>query len=627
MITSLLTLGSRWTMVGGKGGVGKTTTAAALAVSLADSGDRVLVLSTDPAHSLGDVLGVELGSEPRPVPGVPGLEAMEVDAVRELDRFLGTRRGAILQLIERGTYLERADVEEFSDLAVPGMDEVAAMFRLLELAGDAGRRLVIDTAPTGHTLRLLDLPRVARDWLGALEAMQRKHQAVALALAGAYHPDEAALLLDQMDADLRNLSDLLTDPARTRFVLVTTPEPVVLAEARRYRAELEERGIRLGGIVVNRSLPRVDPAATGPGMAFVPLLDPEPTGVDGLRRFAGAPVADPALRPVEDAPREQQPVPVRRPGALHVGERFVPPLDRRLYVVGGKGGVGKSTAASALALRLCQTANLRVLLLSTDPAGSLGDVFGHEVAAQPAGVPEAPGLWLQQMDARAVWDTFRGRFRNDTETLFSGLLTGGLSASADQEVVQRLVDLAPPGVDELMALLEVVDVTGDRPYDALVLDTAPTGHLLRLLELPDLALQWTHAILRLLLKYREVVPLGGLAEHLLRLARSLRDLRERLRDPAQTWVLAVALPEALSVPETARLLTRLRALDIGPGALLINRLLRDDSVAEPDAVDTALALLHIGSGLPAAAAPRWEQGPASVADLLRFMDGWRRISP
>ena len=130
-----------------------------------------------------------------------------------------------------------------------------------------------------------------------------------------------------------------------------------------------------------------------------------------------------------------------------------------------------------------------------------------------------------------------------------------------------------------MALVEVIDTTEDAVYDALVVDTAPTGHFLRLLELPDVVLEWTHQAMRLLLKYREVVAPGELGERLLKLSRTLRSFRTRLRDPVRTWMLVVTLPESLSAPETTRLLARLRELEIAPGALLLNRALRNGVIS------------------------------------------------
>lgn len=627
MLADLVPPGPRWTLVGGKGGVGKTTVAAALALSLADAGERVLVLSVDPAHSLGDALGVALGGEPAPVPGAEGVEALEVDPARERARFLEAHREALLRVVERGTYLERADVDGLLELAVPGMDELAAVLRLTALAAeDPERRVVVDTAPTGHTLRLLDLPRLARGWVEALEAMDAKHAQVALALVGAYREDDATRELAGVRAEVERLDALLRDPGRTRFVLVTTPEPVVMEETRRYREALRERGVPLGGVVVNRV--RGGEAAESPGgaTAYVPLLDEEPRGPEGLRRFAASASPYPA-RPLSPSPsiggggRG-----VGASGAPAVGEPWRAPAGRRLYLVGGKGGVGKTTAAAALAVRMAHEGSGPVLLLSSDPAGSLGDVFQAPVGDRAVDAPGAPGVRLRQVDAEAGWEAFRAEYRDEVEQLFSGLLGEGLSASADREVVRRLVDLAPPGVDEVMALGDVIDSLEGGEYNAVVLDTAPTGHLLRLLEMPAVALDWSHAVLRLLLKYREVVGLGGTAERVLAFSRTLRALGERLRDRAHTFRMVVALPEALSVPETERLLPRMEALGLAPEVLLVNRLLSGEGVA-PGRGAEARRLLEIPGVPKAVGAPEWREGPRGAEALLRFSLAWRRIHP
>jgi arsenite-transporting ATPase len=593
--------GPGWTFVGGKGGVGKTTVAAALAVALADAGERVLALSTDPAHSLGDALGTRLGPEPAPVVGVPGLEALEVDAALERARFLERHRGMLSRLLERGTYLAPDDVAGLLELAPPGMDELGALLRLLDLAdSDPALHVVVDTAPTGHTLRLLDLPRAAGGWIAALEAMEARHRGVALALAGAYRPDAAARGLAALRADVERLAALLADPARARFVLVATPEPVVLAETRRYLGALRERGIAVAVVVINRieandPLSGVDAGAAGAGvpMVGIPLLAPEPVGVAGLRRVTPHPPApSPTRGEGEHGTAALAPGPPG--GGISLGAPWFVPADRRLYLVGGKGGVGKSTVASAVAARLAEEGRAPVLLVSTDPAGSLGDVWEAEVGARAVGAPGAPGVRLRQVDAAAGWDAFRTQLRGQVEALFGGGAGAGLAA-ADREVVERLAELAPPGVDEVMALGELIDLLEGGEYNALVLDTAPTGHLLRLLEMPAVALDWAHALLRLLLGYREVVGLGEAAERVLRFARTLRALRARLEDGAHTFVLAVALPEALSVPETERLAARLLAVP----------------------------------GVPrAAAASEWGgRGPRGAAELLRFARSWRCAAP
>jgi arsenite/tail-anchored protein-transporting ATPase len=612
MLRDLLTVGSRWTLVGGKGGVGKTTTAAALAVEMAEAGEQVLILSVDPAHSLGDALGQNLGPEPVPVVGVPGLQAMEVSAEHERERFLASNRGHLLRLIERGTYLDEADAAGFVDLALPGMDELAALLRLLVLVHEPARRVVLDTAPTGHTLRLLELPTLARGWLEALQAMEEKHQAVSGALTGSVRLDDVSEMLSTFDRELAELEALLRDPDRTRFLLVSTAEPVVLAETERYRESLQRLGISLAGRLANRA-PGPETGWTAEGTILVPPIERDLRGVPGLRCFAQAASLHSTTTITSD----------RAFGRLRVGSRFVPPCGHTVYLVGGKGGVGKSTVAAGLAIHVAGEHPGGVLLLGTDPAGSVGDVLGTPVDGSPKPVAGVPSLHAQELDAAKVWAAFRDEYRAEAESLFAGLL-GGLSAAADRRVLERLIDLAPPGLDELMALLEVLELLEEGVYGTLVIDTAPTGHLLRLLEMPGVALQWTHTLLRLLLKYREVVGLGKLAERVLGLARSLRALLALLADPERSWLLLVALPESLSVPETERLVERLGAMEIPVGGLLINRLLTSERVSGDE--ERALELTRIAPGIRAAA-PLLKRGPVGVAELKTFSEGWRLLEP
>lgn len=584
--------------------------AAALAVERADAGERVLVVSVDPAHSLGDALGVRLGPEPTAVPGVRGLSALEVDAELERRRFLASHRGALLTLLDRGTYLDAQDAAELVELTVPGMDELAALFRLRELMS-GGETIIVDTAPTGHTLRLLDLPDLANAWLQALQALESRSRAVSTALVGAYQPDEASALLDQLGRELTELSALLKDPDRTRCILVTGREPMILAETLRLQEELARRHIAVEAVVVNRSTPASARIHRDVPVFFVPPLSEPPVGVDFLRAFAALLHQDAQQQGAREVRGN---APLAR-SSLHLGSPFTPPLDRSLYFVAGKGGVGKTTTAAALAVRLSE-AGKNVLLLGVDPAGSLGDVLG--TAAEGAeSLRLGERLVARQLDAHSTWEAFRAEYEQEAKRVFAALSPG-----PDHSGISRLVDLAPPGIDELSALVEVVDATEDRPYDAVVVDCAPSGHFLRLMELPRVALKWTHQAMRLLLKYREVVPPGGLGERLLRLARSLRVFEGRLRDVDRTWLLIVALPEPLSVAESGRLFTRLGELGIRPGALVVNRLFAPGTATAEIRNDHAAELCRLAGATPVFAAPALPEGPRGVHALSRLAAGW-----
>jgi arsenite-transporting ATPase len=231
--------------------------------------------------------------------------------------------------------------------------------------------------------------------------------------------------------------------------------------------------------------------------------------------------------------------------------------------------VGKTTAAAALALRLAARER-KVLLLSADPAHSLGDVLGVTLGDEPLRI--ARGLYARELDANAAFAARRERYRASVDEIFARLLRGPLDAAYDRAVVQDLIDLAPPGLDELFAVLALTDalVAGKKGYDAVVLDTAPTGHTLRLLALPAAALEWVHALMKILLKYKGALGLGDMAEELVATARELRALMSILRDRARARFVPVTRAAPVVRAETERLLATLRERGVPVAPVLVN---------------------------------------------------------
>ncbi len=253
----------------------------------------------------------------------------------------------------------------------------------------------------------------------------------------------------------------------------------------------------------------------------------------------------------------------------------------RLLVFAGKGGVGKTTCAAATAVTLARRRPaVPVLLLSADPAHSLGDVLGTALGDDERAMPRAPaGLRARELDADGALTRTRERYRRAVEATFDTLLSGSrFDVAYDRQALHGLMDLAPPGLDELFAVLSVIEALLERrpPYDVVVLDTAPTGHALRLLEMPVTALAWVHALLAILLKYREVVGLGEVAAELVATARRLRQLQALLTDPGQARVIAVTRAAELPQRETDRLLVRLRKLRLAVPAVVVNALTSGD---------------------------------------------------
>jgi len=581
----------RFRFFGGKGGVGKTTCAAAAALALAEQGRRVLLISSDPAHSLGDAVGARLAATPRPLATRAGaLAAVELDADRALGRWLAERRRPLRTIADRGTYLDEDDVDRLLALSLPGVDELIGLIELHRLArARPYDDIVVDTAPTGHTLRLLAMPETLNRIAAVLGDMLAKHRFLGESLGGAHRGDAADALVAEIEGEARALHAMLRDPSRCTFSWVLLAEPVTLAETLDGVRALESAAIAVDELVVNRLtrpsarcalcmgragveaevVRRLHRALAGHRVRLVAAADDEPRGLAALRRLAAAP--PPTLARPRTRARASRRVAAAAPPWL---DTLAPPGTRVLAFL-GKGGVGKTSCATAVALGLAERRpDARLLLLSTDPAHSLADVLGIALGDDERPVPGAEQLHARELDADAAFRVRRERYEKAVDELFDGLLRGSrFDVAYDRAVIRELMDLAPPGLDELFGVLTLVDSllrTAPPPYDLVVVDTAPTGHALRLLAMPAGALEWVHALLAILLKYRAVMGLGDLASDLLDVARELRELATLLRDADRTRVVAVTRPAALPRLETTRLLEGLRRLQIPIGGVIVN---------------------------------------------------------
>lgn len=600
--------------------MGKTTCAAARAVAEARRGRRVLVVSTDPAHSLGDALDVRLTSRPSVVKlkGLTGeLTAFELNGPRAFEKWLHANRQPLGDAIEHGTWLDRSDIDALLDLSIPGVDELMALVEIARLAGDTSRPgdlVIVDTAPTGHTLRLLGAPETVAAVAALLDELQEEHRLIRTRFGRAGRPEAADRLIETLARQARDAAELLQDPSRSAFHLVTLAEELSIAETDDARAALDRAGIPVAIVIVNRVIPQ------GPRCA---LCDPrraaESKAIARLRRLVArtrvtivdARVEEPrgvrALAAIGDELMASTPRSRRNPpragaardagGARGRGAARLEPRSpsetmarfqgARLLLFGGKGGAGKTTCSAAVAIRLADAApTQRVLLLSTDPAHSLGDVLDVGLDDEARTVAGAPtNLSARELDARRALASHR-------ESLEAAVAEIASTAGADAGVrgVRDLMDLAPPGIDELFGILSVVDSLGlddagrakgsaernakapaeRSAYDLVVCDTAPTGHALRLLELPDAAREWVQALMRVLLKYRELVRPGQLARELVELSQSIRRLQAFLRDPDECRFIAVTRAADVPALETGRLLARLRALGIAVPAAIVN---------------------------------------------------------
>ena len=531
----------------GKGGVGKTSLACSAAVALAEQGRRVLLVSTDPASNLDEVLGVKLCGEATAVPGVEGLFALNIDpegaAAAYRDRVVGPYRGILPEAALNS-------MEE--QLSGACTVEIAAFDEFTKLLGDPAAtagfdHIIFDTAPTGHTLRLLKLPAA---WTGFIETNTTGTSCLG-PLAGLQA--QKALY----DASLRTLSDR----SATTLVLVSRPESSALAEAERTRAELAEMGMTnqclfLNGIFTAQDLQ--DPAARAleargrqalagiperlgslPRIE-VPLLPYAPMGVQNLRAVFGS---EPARDLVAHMGRDT----LAGAPALAALVDEIEQAGRGVVMTMGKGGVGKTTIASAIAVELAHRGH-RVHLSTTDPAAHLSHTIGEPV----------PGLSVSRIDPAA--ETSR----------YSQQVIDKSAPHLDEHGKALLEeDLRSPCTEEIAVFSAFAETVSKGEDGFVVLDTAPTGHTLLLLDAAEAY-------------HREV------SRTMSDMPEAVRHLLPRLRDAAFTRVLLVTLPEATPVHEAARLQDDLLRAGIQPFAWVINQSFSQGDFRDPVLVEHGL---------------------------------------
>lgn len=517
---------TRYVFLTGKGGVGKTSTASSLALTLADRGMRVLLVSTDPASNLQDVFEMELDETPRTVPGT-ALSIANFDpeeaAKQYMERMVGPYRGVLpdvaIQSMEEqlsgACTVEIAAFDQFTELLTS------------EQARVAYDHVIFDTAPTGHTLRLLTLPSA---WDEFLETNT----------TGASCLGPLAGLADKQN-QYKQAVETLSNGAETTLLLVARPEVSTLVEAARAATELRAIGIERMQLVINgvvaleegtdrytkrfierqqQALGELPKAVANLETFTLPYAYENLVGVPALRRWVNG---------------ETVSVPDKTYDASRYGsiDTLVDAMEAdgpSVVMTMGKGGVGKTTLASLIAVALSERGHA-VHLTTTDPAAHVAFTIGEDVPST---------FTVDAIDPKVEIEKYRmDVFRE------AGEMT-------DEQRLMLEEDLRSPCTEEIAVFRAFASQVAKAKDRFVVIDTAPTGHTLLLLDA-------TESYHRELERSTGVVP------------EAVRDLLPKLRDPKQTHVVITTLPEATPVYEAERLVVDLKRAEIHPFAWVVNQ--------------------------------------------------------
>jgi len=548
---------SEYLFFSGKGGVGKTTMAAATAVYKAGMGKKTLIISTDPASNLGNIFEKTIGH--RIVDLAPNLYAMEIDpdAATEdyREKVIGPMRGVlpadIMNVME----------EQFRSACTV---EIAAFDRFTDfLTNDEYDVIVFDTAPTGHTIRLLELPI---DWSRHIEESSKGSGQTCLGPVSSIQGSK-----EKYD----NAIKAMRDAAKTRFYMVMKPEKTSQAEAVRAHDELKSLEINNFEIIINGIIP--EDAVNGKygklveaqkghiqsiGRALpyptrkVNLQGGEVKGLENIRAFSKI-VYDGGGR--LNVAFHKEPAFDKFSGNGSMRSLIKRKLDHRIIIVTGKGGVGKTVAACALASRLAKEGN-RTLLVTTDPAAHIGYVLDEKIGDTVAPLKGVPGLHAARIDQKKSVENYKAKILADAEkTGYSGDMILALKE-----------ELESPCTEEMAVFEEFSRLIDGGDFDYVVFDTAPTGHTLRLLELPyDYAKQ-----------VEMMVNVKGDAEFTSDAKKKLEDLVSNLKNKDFCSFFLVFYPEYTPIFEAKRSLDDLKLAGIDVQAVIANNILDPNPASE-----------------------------------------------
>ncbi len=550
----------------GKGGVGKTTMAAASAMHYAASGKKTLIVTTDPASNLADVFEQPIGYTVVPITGTSNLFAMELDPDKATSEY---KERTISPL--RGLVPEESLVVVEEQLSSPCTAEIAAFERFTDFLQEPDYDVVIfDTAPTGHTLRLLELPG---EWSAVIENAAKDGSAGQTCIGPAAALAESKEKFDRALAAMR-------DSKQTTFIFVLRPEATAIYETQRSISELTKLGIASQELVVNGIYPKK--ACDNPFMLRrfykqqeylsqiktslalpTTLMELEANEVKGQSPLLaiGKKLLEKLVKlegyPIEIDEIAQAFSAVKYPRIDPAVEILLVPNNgnRRTIFFAGKGGVGKTSVASATALWIAWR-GYRTLLLTTDPASHLSQILGQPISGKPAKVGNVENLWMACIDGPQSAKEYKAK------------VIAEVSQKYDSKRVAAIEEeLNSPCTEEMATFEKFIEFASLKDYEVIVFDTAPTGHTLRLLKLP---VEWSKQLEIKIYTTTEDSDMDKITKQ------HFKEVIEMMQDTDRTTFSFVMYPENTPIEEASRAMKELKTIGISTNMVVANLILPAD---------------------------------------------------
>ena len=607
----------RLIIFGGKGGTGKTTSSSSVAIYLARRypHKRFVVVSSDPAHSLADSFNCQVNDTITPVEGMDNLWAIEMNPLVMLGKFRKKNEVILHNLSRMNLTTDQVDIQDFLSFKLPGMEEMMILLEMGNLLKFGIFRafkydvVVWDTAPTGHTIRLLAFPAKVLKWIEVFETSSKRHKAIAggFASAGFFsvpgrmaHKGNVIDFMENLRKDVKRILTFLENSEECEFVPVTIPTEMAIAETERLLQALKNEGISVRNVIVNRVeeveecafcssrakgqeeyLAEIKKRLRPQNLIRVPVLAAEVRGKERLLSFAsilaGQGYSHSATSSIKVSGEEKD---FFRRGLMSE----LLNKDFQFLIFGGKGGVGKTTVSASTALSIARhNPEKKILVFSNDPAHSLSDSYAFPIGDKVTPVQKTDNLYALEINGIKIYEDFKEEYRENLKIAFENWMRSvgytevkRWKIEFDENLLADFLDTYPPGLEEVLALEKIMGFVQENVYDIYVFDTAPAGHLIQLLKCPELVREWLKVTYKGILKYQRHYPVENLDTISKRIKSSqtiLRIMRELLTDPQKTEFVAVTIAEAMGILETEDLLGTMHTLGIPCRHVVFNMVL------------------------------------------------------